>query len=238
MNKLTQWIADNPVVSTWITIISLIGVVITIIALIMQIKDKKRKAIYYTISSNILVDEKVSQINGIKVLFKDNEVNTIVVTNIKIWNGGNEILEPSDFYPENSLKISIPNDEQILAVGVSDETAEECKFTITNNNKNNEAGVSFYCLEPKQSVSLIVYHTNTNEKETKILGKIKGGKILNKSIELSTEGDEIYISTGKYRIYFEREFLGIGLPMINIIPNILGISIRKENKKEKFSKKD
>lgn len=43
MNRLTQWIADNPVITTWITLISLIGVVITVIALIMQIRDKKRK---------------------------------------------------------------------------------------------------------------------------------------------------------------------------------------------------
>lgn len=32
MNRLTQWMADNPVIRTWITLISLIGVVITVIA--------------------------------------------------------------------------------------------------------------------------------------------------------------------------------------------------------------
>ncbi len=47
MNRLTQWIADNPVITTWITLISLIGVVITVIALIMQIRDKKRKIICF-----------------------------------------------------------------------------------------------------------------------------------------------------------------------------------------------
>lgn len=47
MNRLTQWIADNPVITTWITLISLIGVVITVIALIMQIRDKKRDNLFY-----------------------------------------------------------------------------------------------------------------------------------------------------------------------------------------------
>ena len=47
MDALTNWIAENPVVTTWITIISLVGVVITIIALILQIKDK----------SNLLYDK-------------------------------------------------------------------------------------------------------------------------------------------------------------------------------------
>ena len=50
METLTKWIAENPVVTTWITIISLLGVAITVIALILQVKDKKRKAIYYTIN--------------------------------------------------------------------------------------------------------------------------------------------------------------------------------------------
>lgn len=43
IGTLTKWIAENPEVTTWITIISLLGVVITIIALILQIKDKKEK---------------------------------------------------------------------------------------------------------------------------------------------------------------------------------------------------
>lgn len=59
MNALTQWIADNPVVTTWITLISLLGVLITVIALMLQIGDKKRRAIYYTITSTILVDDEV-----------------------------------------------------------------------------------------------------------------------------------------------------------------------------------
>ena len=61
MDALTNWIAENPVVTTWITIISLVGVVITIIALILQIKDKKKRAIYYTINSTVLVDKKYQE---------------------------------------------------------------------------------------------------------------------------------------------------------------------------------
>lgn len=42
MNALTQWIADNPVVTTWITLISLLGVLITVIALILQMDCIRR----------------------------------------------------------------------------------------------------------------------------------------------------------------------------------------------------
>lgn len=81
MERLSQWITENPVISMWITLISLIGVLVTVIAWIMQIKDRKHKAIYYTISSNVLVDNEISELDVIKVLFQEKEVSTIAVSN-------------------------------------------------------------------------------------------------------------------------------------------------------------
>ncbi len=55
METLTKWIAENPVVTTWITIISLLGVAITVIALILQVKRQKKKGYFiYTINSTII----------------------------------------------------------------------------------------------------------------------------------------------------------------------------------------
>ena len=82
MEALTNWIAENPVVTTWITIISLLGAIVTVIALILQVKDKKRKTIYYTINSMVLVDNEVSRIDGIKILFHDKKVDTVVISKI------------------------------------------------------------------------------------------------------------------------------------------------------------
>lgn len=236
MNALTQWIADNPVVTTWITLISLLGVLITVIALILQIRDKKRRAIYYTITSTILVDDEVSQINGIKILFQDKEVSTVAISTIKLWNGGNEILEESDFYPEHELKIVVPQNEKILAAAVIEETDDTCKVKIAApNRKENEIVVSFYCLEPQQGATINVYHTNVNERETELVGKIKDGKVTNKSIEVGMEDGEMCISTSNCKIYFGSNPFSIGTQAIRLFPNILEISIvkRKKRKKEK-----
>lgn len=162
MNRLTQWIADNPVITTWITLISLIGVVITVIALIMQIRDKKRKIICFIKNSNVLLDNTISCIDGIKVFFHQDEVSTIAVTTIKIWNGGNVILEMSDFYPEKELKAMVPEPEKILAANVVDQTEDTCKAEIKLVNKN-EAVFTFYCLEPGQGATINIYHTNIEE---------------------------------------------------------------------------
>lgn len=178
MDILIKWITQNAAVTTWITLISLFGVLITIVALILQVKEKKRKAIYYTINSTVLVGNEVSKIEEIKVLFQDKKVDTVIISKIKLWNGGNEILEMCDFYPENGLKIAVPKTKKILTAKVSEETDDTCKVRVQKNMQDeNELLIDFYCLEPRQGATIIVYHTNINEKETNLIGKIKGGKI-------------------------------------------------------------
>lgn len=234
MEEVTRWIANNPVVSTWITMFSLFGVLITVIALIIQIKDKKRRAIYYTITSTVLVDNEVSQIKGIKILYQDKEIDTIAISKIKIWNGGNEILEETDFYPDNKLKIVVPEKQKILATTIIDETDDTCKMQVQiSKPKECEAVLSFYCLEPHQGAIINVYHTNVNEEETKIIGKIKGGKVLNKSMEVVIEDGEVYMITDNYKIYFSNGILGTYVKFIKKLPNIIGISIIKTKKKKK-----
>lgn len=234
MEALTNWIANNPVITTWITAISLLGVIITVIAFILQVKDKGRKAICYTITSTILVDNEVSQINGIKILFHDKKVNTVVISNIKLWNGGNEILEELDFYPENELKIVVPESERILAAMLIEETDDTCKLNVQiDTQKVNQALVSFYCLEPRQGATINIYHTNVDVKDTKLTGKIKGGKVLNKSLEVGIEDGEMCMSTGTHKIYFSGGIFSTASQVIKMFPDILGISIVKTKKKKK-----
>ena len=232
METLTKWIAENPVVTTWITIISLLGVAITVIALILQVKDKKRKAIYYTINSTILIDNEVSKIDGMKILFHDKKVDTVVISKIKLWNGGDEILEEGDFYPDHELKIAVPETERILVATVIEETDETCKIKVQNPARNeNEILVSFYCLEPRQGATITVYHTNINERETNVIGKIKGGKVLNRSVEMMIEDGEMCMSTSNHKIYFSGGIFRTYAHMLRTFPDLFGISIVRTKKR-------
>ena len=232
MEALTQWIADHPVVTTWITLISLIGVLVSIIALFLQIRDKKRRAIYYTVMSTVLIDNEISQIDGIKILFHNKEVSTVGISNIKLWNGGNEILELSDFYPEHELRVVVPKNEKILAATVIEETDDTCKVDVHISDQNaNEALVSFYCLEPQQGTTINVYHTNVGENEVDVIGKIKGGKVINKSIEIEIENGEMCMSTGKHKIYFNGGIFSTFTRIKKMFDDFLGVSIVKRKKR-------
>jgi len=232
MNRLTQWIADNPVITTWITLISLIGVVITVIALIMQIRDKKRKELCFIKNSSVLLDNTISCIDGIKVFFHQDEVNTIAVTTIKTWNGGNVILEMSDFYPEKEIRVTVPKTEKILAANIVDQTEDTCKAEIKLVSEN-EALFTFYCLEPGQGATINVYHTNMEEKETRFGGRIKGGKIVNRTFEMIVENSELIISTGKHKLYFDKGGLGIRFDILRTLSGFCGIKLKKNRDKKK-----
>ncbi|MDN0032389.1 hypothetical protein QVN85_05690, partial [Oscillibacter valericigenes] len=190
------------------------------------IKDRKRKIICYYISSNVLLDNAISCIEGIKVLFHNKEVHTVVVSTIKIWNGGNEIIEASDFYPKKDLKVSVPNSEKILAANIVEQKESTCKAEIRIVSEN-EALFTFYCLEPKQGAIINIYHTNINEKGTNIDGKIKGGKIINKSVEMFIVEGELVVSNGKYNISIGSNLFD----MLSIFPRIMGVNISKRIKK-------
>lgn len=226
MEALTQWIAEHPVVTTWITLISLIGVFVTITAWVMQIRDKKRRAIFYTIATTVLIDDEITQIDGIKILFHNKEVASVGISNIKLWNSGNELLESSDFYPGHELRIVVPKDEKILAATVIEETDDTCKVDVQISKLNtNQALVSFYCLEPRQGATINVYHTNVSEREVELEGKIKGGKVVNKSIEIQIEKGEIYLSTGKYKIFFGGGIITTCVKMVTMFCDSKGIPI-------------
>lgn len=232
MERLTQWITEHPVVTTWVTLISLMGVILTAIALILQIKDKKKRVICYTVASTVLIDNMVSAIEGIKILFQNDEVSTVAVSNIKLWNGGNEFLEEKDFYPGYELKVVVPEGERILAIAVSEQSDGACNINSqVSKKKLNEALVSFYCLEPRQGATINVYHTNVNDDETKIIGKLKGGRVINKTIEIAIDEGDLYMSVGSYKIYFSGGIWGAGRNIIDSFSNAFGISVIKSKRK-------
>lgn len=232
MGALTQWISEHPVVGTWITIISLLGVLITVIAFIMQVRSKRKRAVSYTIASTVLIDNKVSAIDGIKVLFQDEEVTTVTVSNIRLWNSGNELLEEGDFYPNYGLKIIVPENEKILAIAVAEQTDVTCNVNVKISSEiGTEAAILFSCLEPRQGATINVYHTNTRDEEIKITGKIKGGKVGDKSIDLSIESGELYMSIGKYKVYFDGGLWSAGRNIVDFLYQAFGISVVKGKKK-------
>lgn len=227
MTQIYNWVSNNPAVSVWITIFSVISGIITIRAYSVQMKDRRKKTLCYTVSSTILLDNKVSQIEGISVNHQNTQINSLTVSEIHIWNTGNEIINGYDFYNEKSLKVMIPTGEQILSFTETKDICETSK-TIISQMELNELGVTFDCYEPKQGTSFTIYHTSVLEKSVNISGKIKGGKLVDKSINFIFRDGEFILATETFKYTFSvASFLSVLLG-ISSISNILEISVKKK----------
>ena len=59
---------------------------------------------------------------------------------------------------------------------------------------------------------------------------MKGGKIVNKTLEILTENGEVIVSNGKYRVYLDGGVMGIGFNFYRSILRILGVTVKKRDK--------
>lgn len=189
-----EFFLNNPVVSAWISIISVFGIFITIIGFIIQLKDKERKSISYYKDTTKLISNKISSISKLKIEYNNEPISDLSITNLKVLNSGNCYIEPKDFYNKMELKIVAADNVKMLDAKI----VNCCKplSVINASIKNNQIEFTYECIESREWFELLIYHTGTINDDIKVHGKIKGGKILDKTIikEMIDSGNKMIIS--------------------------------------------
>lgn len=173
MGTILKQISNNPIIvlTGWLgTMIALI------IAIILPIIQKKRKRINYQYSTNVLITDKLSEVNDLQVTFKNEPIESLSVTSINLANNGNVTIENNDIYKGHNLTI-IPKDVNttILFAKVISQSSDtvECDIHYTNEN----ATISFQTFEKGDYTNINIYHTGNDDSEFEVKGKIKEGKI-------------------------------------------------------------
>ena len=102
MDAIANWIAKNPYLTAAGLFATFLGLIIAIVTPIIQ---RKRKRLYYTLSTTPLVKGTVSNIKDLEVLFSGKHIERLSVTNVKLWNSGNTLITNDDFYKKHELKL-------------------------------------------------------------------------------------------------------------------------------------
>lgn len=172
---IIQQISNNPYVT-------LSGWIATIIALVLSITfyfiQKKRKIISYFYKTNILVSEKLTDVEGLNISYGDNSIERLSVTNLEITNGGNIFIDESDIYHKKKLKFVLENKNiRVLFAKITDQSSDTIEGSTELNE--NEVNINFQALEKNDTIKINVYHTGNTETKFRLIGKIKdGGKII------------------------------------------------------------
>lgn len=182
MDGLANWIVENPYLTAAGLLATFLGLIVAIITPIIQ---RRRKNLCFSYSTTPLVKEDVTNINGIEILFHGNPVEQLSVSSVHIWNGGNTIITPDDFYKGHELSLKSENDVTILGVDMLKQSEEtiECKTRCSAFN----IYFDFQAFEKKEYISFNIYHTGNVETVLELCGKIKEGKILNKTVDIEKQ---------------------------------------------------
>lgn len=182
LEKIANWIAENPYLTAAGLLATFLGLIIAIITPIFQ---RRRKSLFFSYSTTPLVKEDVANIDGIEILFHGSPVEQLSVSSVHIWNGGNTIITPNDFYRGHELELIPPNNISILGIDMLKQSVDtiecepKCSFSAVS--------FSFQAFEKKEYVSFNVYHTGNAETVFDLTGKIKEGKIVNKTVDIEKQ---------------------------------------------------
>ena len=180
MEKIANWISENP----YFTAAGLIATFISlIIAIIIPIAQKKKKEISCSFYTTLLVDKTISKVKGLQMSFQGKAIDQLSVTTLKIWNSGNSIIETSDVYSNHKLKIISPYAlhtciGEIIDADIIFQSTDTIQGTI-EIIEQKDINISFQSFEKKDYLTIHLYHTGDETTIFMLDGKIKEGKIVN-----------------------------------------------------------
>lgn len=159
--------------------VTLSGWAATIAALILCIifynLQKKRRVISYSYQTNLLVSDKLSEVDDLNIIYKGKAIEKLSITSIEIVNSGNALIEDDDIYPQQKLKIE--SEDNVLFAKRTFQSSETIESDVELQEK--EIIIKFKALEKKEKIIINIYHTGNPETKFNVTGKIKdGGKII------------------------------------------------------------
>jgi hypothetical protein len=147
-----------------------------LISLLFFTLSKKQRKLSYSISTTPIIIKKITKISGLAITYKNQSIDNLSTSYLKIKNIGNDTLELTDFPELNKLSITTSG---VFLINSTNE------LEITKSNKfmkmepslisSNKIELSFDYFDPKNEISFSIFHTG----DIKVCGSIKNGKIIN-----------------------------------------------------------
>lgn len=187
MNQIIQ----NPWVILLVYVITLLGLPLTILAIVITIKDKKKKSIACIKRSFVVVKDYVNSINGLDILYLGNKIENLTVTNFLIWNAGNEIINFNDMASADPLMVV--SNKKILEAKIIFQKKPINKFSVLEF-KDSCLKLGFDYMGPGDGLIIKFTHVGKSNYDLMLRGTIKGGSDIKQKSFISIFNKEAYSS--------------------------------------------
>ncbi len=149
-------------------IIAIIAIGLTIY---FYLKGRKIKKLKYEVTNSIILYQRASGIENIKIMYEGVSIKNAGLAKITIANAGNTIIEKDDVDENDVLRILIDKKSKILEYNII--TSNNQSVNITKENDYTLL-VNFNFLNPKDSFDVQLIHDGTIAESIVLRGKVKG----------------------------------------------------------------
>lgn len=142
---------------------------------------KEPIAVYSIRSTNIFdLGSKTGIGEKITMVYEEQPIRRLSVSVVKLWNGGNSVLDGSALIQRDPLRISFTNDVTILEATIVTDTNPNCgcKTTTKSNAFPNSVLLDFEFLDRQDGVAARILHTGDSDSLT-FAGALKGVRLEN-----------------------------------------------------------
>ncbi|MCL2421390.1 MAG: hypothetical protein FWD03_05975 [Defluviitaleaceae bacterium] len=185
MDQIFQFLTDN--------IVGIIGILVAVIGIPLTIifaNLSKRKKIFYMVETDTLISDFGSTIKGINITHNNNEMESLCVSKLYIWNEGKSVLDKADLHMGKPITIVIDPWCNALDVSLVAETDETCGFELIPDDKYNRIVIAFECLESGYGGVFQILHTGVRGHGIDLDGKIKNNGLIHKTTKRNADREE------------------------------------------------
>ena len=178
MDKIAEWMSQNPTFIVCSYAATFIGLIIAVIVPFFQ---RRRKLIGYYVATETILSNSIPQIDGLSITYNGEAVDDLYISRIHLINSGNVLIDGKDFYNNHRLTVSLEGGRCIdarLKIQSSDTIETEL------NSDESTVVIDFNTLERSQYADILVYHTGA-EGKVKVTGKFREGKLMDLNLPAS-----------------------------------------------------
>lgn len=137
-------------------------------------RGRQIKLPYYAVNHINLVEDLTSRLDGLSVGYKGSPVETLSVTKVALWNGGNETINGEDVSGGDPLTVGVTGEARLLDAKVVSESSLATQFHITPMPNGMRVTIGFDYLDHNDGAVVQLVHTGTSDREVQVTGSIKG----------------------------------------------------------------
>lgn len=163
---------DSPISWAILAVCTVIGV----FSFIYTLATIKKQRITYAKSDYNFISLREAFSDDVQVLYQGQNIKNLTISNIAVWNSGNDTIDQNSFVSKKPLRLSLSNGGEIIDATILCETDADNAVKIQNRTDTSITLTMDY-INPKDGVVIQILHTG-ERMDLKIDGKLKTGKPL------------------------------------------------------------